>query len=424
MRSGVAIGRAGAGRPALPGGGRRRPRCQRRGRPARASATAPPTACCRRCAATGSSPRTPARSATTSVRVWSPSAAAPRRGSRFDRLLPHLAELGRDDRRVGEPRHPGRRRGARRAARRLAATAALRPGAGHARPGPRLGDRQGAAGVRRRPGGRGRRARRAGRVHAGDVDDAATRLLADLEATRRRGWALNDGERDVGVRTMAAPLLDDDGRPWAGVAIQGPAVRLPDERLDDARRRARRTRRRRWPATHVASPAWTRRRGTSPSSTSPAFASRSTTRHRRVRRRPRRRSTPSPSRRRASCGGSPTTAASRRATCAPTTTRSSSSTCRCGSRPSSSHDFVFHTAHTPFLRRRREWFERMTRPSSCAGGCPPATVPDGRGGAGAPRPAAPRRGQRRGVHAARPPAAARHVPTANPPSPEAADQRR
>ena len=57
-------------------------------------------------------------------------------------------------------------------------------------------------------------------------------LLADLEATRRRGWALNDGERDVGVRTMAAPLLDDDGRPWAGVAIQGPTVRLPDERLE------------------------------------------------------------------------------------------------------------------------------------------------------------------------------------------------
>ena len=57
-------------------------------------------------------------------------------------------------------------------------------------------------------------------------------MLADLEATRRRGWALNDGERDVGVRTMAAPLLDDDGRPWAGVAIQGPTVRLPDERLE------------------------------------------------------------------------------------------------------------------------------------------------------------------------------------------------
>lgn len=27
--------------------------------------------------------------------------------------------------------------------------------------------------------------------------------------------------------------------------------------------------------------------------------------------------------------------------------------------PDHLHEFVFHTAHTPFLRRRREWFERM-----------------------------------------------------------------
>jgi len=58
-------------------------------------------------------------------------------------------------------------------------------------------------------------------------------LLADVTAARRRGWALNDGERHVGVRTMAAPLLDLDGRPWAGVAVQGPSVRLPDARLDE-----------------------------------------------------------------------------------------------------------------------------------------------------------------------------------------------
>jgi len=56
-------------------------------------------------------------------------------------------------------------------------------------------------------------------------------LLADLRVTRGRGWALNDGERHVGVRTMAAALLDVDGRPWAGVAVQGPSVRLPDARL-------------------------------------------------------------------------------------------------------------------------------------------------------------------------------------------------
>ena len=32
---------------------------------------------------------------------------------------------------------------------------------------------------------------------------------------------------------MAAPLLDADGRPWAGVAVQGPSVRLPDARLEE-----------------------------------------------------------------------------------------------------------------------------------------------------------------------------------------------
>jgi DNA-binding IclR family transcriptional regulator len=58
-------------------------------------------------------------------------------------------------------------------------------------------------------------------------------LLADLARTRQRGWALNDGERFGGVRTMAAPLRDRAGRAWAGVAIQGPAARLTDDRLDE-----------------------------------------------------------------------------------------------------------------------------------------------------------------------------------------------
>jgi DNA-binding IclR family transcriptional regulator len=58
-------------------------------------------------------------------------------------------------------------------------------------------------------------------------------LLADLERTRARGWALNDGERHGGVRTMAAPVRDRAGRAWAGVAIQGPAARLTDSRLEE-----------------------------------------------------------------------------------------------------------------------------------------------------------------------------------------------
>ncbi len=60
-----------------------------------------------------------------------------------------------------------------------------------------------------------------------------TDLLADLQRARRRGWALNDGERHLGVRTMAAPVPDHDGRPWAGIAIQGPTARLTDRRVGD-----------------------------------------------------------------------------------------------------------------------------------------------------------------------------------------------
>ena len=58
-------------------------------------------------------------------------------------------------------------------------------------------------------------------------------LLADLERTAARGWALNDGERHGGVRTMAAPMRDRTGRTWAAVAIQGPSARLTDVRLDE-----------------------------------------------------------------------------------------------------------------------------------------------------------------------------------------------
>ena len=68
-------------------------------------------------------------------------------------------------------------------------------------------------------------------------------LLADLERTRRRGWALNDGERFAGVRTMAAPVLDGSGQAWAGAGDPGP--RGPPRRRPSgtARRRARRHRR-------------------------------------------------------------------------------------------------------------------------------------------------------------------------------------
>lgn len=61
----------------------------------------------------------------------------------------------------------------------------------------------------------------------------AEALVGDLELSRRRGWALNDAERHVGVRTIAAPIFGVDGRPWAALAAQGPIARLADDRLAD-----------------------------------------------------------------------------------------------------------------------------------------------------------------------------------------------
>ena len=46
--------------------------------------------------------------------------------------------------------------------------------------------------------------------------------------------------------------------------------------------------------------------------------------------------------------------------------------------PDHLHDFVFHTAHTPFLRRRREWFERMAEPFLVCWWVPAGQVPRSR----------------------------------------------
>ncbi|GLZ13371.1 IclR family transcriptional regulator [Actinomadura sp. NBRC 104425] len=58
-------------------------------------------------------------------------------------------------------------------------------------------------------------------------------LAADLARVRERGYAVNDEERIVGVRAVAAPVRDSAGRAFAAVALQGPAVRFGDDRLPD-----------------------------------------------------------------------------------------------------------------------------------------------------------------------------------------------
>ncbi len=46
-----------------------------------------------------------------------------------------------------------------------------------------------------------------------------------LEAVRRRGWGLNDGEVVDDTRAVGAPLLDPQGRPLGAIVIVGPASR-------------------------------------------------------------------------------------------------------------------------------------------------------------------------------------------------------
>jgi len=55
-------------------------------------------------------------------------------------------------------------------------------------------------------------------------------LRADLDDTRRRGYACNRRESEVGVISFAAPIRDRSRRTVAAISVAGPAERLePDE---------------------------------------------------------------------------------------------------------------------------------------------------------------------------------------------------
>lgn len=58
-----------------------------------------------------------------------------------------------------------------------------------------------------------------------------TGLLDDLEEVKQRGWSIDDEESMPGVRCVAAPIIGPDGQARAAVAVQAPAVRMPDPRF-------------------------------------------------------------------------------------------------------------------------------------------------------------------------------------------------
>lgn len=56
-------------------------------------------------------------------------------------------------------------------------------------------------------------------------------LREELERTRTRGFAIDDEEHAVGLRCVAAPIVDEHGALLAGVSVSGPKARIPDHRL-------------------------------------------------------------------------------------------------------------------------------------------------------------------------------------------------
>lgn len=63
------------------------------------------------------------------------------------------------------------------------------------------------------------------RFTAATLADPAA-LAADLAATRARGFALDNEERNEGMRCVAAAVIDAHGEPVAGISVSGPAARL------------------------------------------------------------------------------------------------------------------------------------------------------------------------------------------------------
>lgn len=51
-------------------------------------------------------------------------------------------------------------------------------------------------------------------------------VLALVRQCREQGWSGNDGELEIGVRSMAAPVVDRDGRTVAGLSISVRAERM------------------------------------------------------------------------------------------------------------------------------------------------------------------------------------------------------
>lgn len=58
-------------------------------------------------------------------------------------------------------------------------------------------------------------------------------LFGELAVIRRRGWGVDDEERNLGMRCVAAAIFNEYGEAIAGISVSGPTVRVTPERAQE-----------------------------------------------------------------------------------------------------------------------------------------------------------------------------------------------
>ena len=57
-------------------------------------------------------------------------------------------------------------------------------------------------------------------------------LRDDIRETRIRGYAIDDEEKNMGMRCIAAPVIGWQGEPEAGLSVSGPVIRVAEARIE------------------------------------------------------------------------------------------------------------------------------------------------------------------------------------------------
>ncbi|MBI3707333.1 MAG: IclR family transcriptional regulator [Proteobacteria bacterium] len=61
----------------------------------------------------------------------------------------------------------------------------------------------------------------------------AKKLRAELATICKRGYAIDDGEHQPGLRCVGAPIRDSTGRVFAGISVSGPSWRIPTAEVEN-----------------------------------------------------------------------------------------------------------------------------------------------------------------------------------------------